>query len=231
MKIKSAVLYLLLFVCMSASSAWGQPMLVDWAFNDSGAIFTYWDTDPVDLPDHFDTSGFDWDTGLGNLNFSFEGEGTYSFIAFFDHEIVEANNNYFNEYGEAHGTPQAGQSWEIDEPGLVFGDIYDNVMDGELDNTNAAPSGLEEDLSLAIGWDFSLLEGESAMLAIILSDSAVTSSFYLSHNDPSESFFLGSSLEVNSSAAPVPEPGTIMLLAVGLLGMALHNRKSLLYNN
>jgi hypothetical protein len=223
MKVKVSVCACFLLF-LTHTPIFGAPLLVEWAFNDNGSVYSQWDTASDALPDHFDTGSFNWDSGLGDLTISFEGAGDYAFIAYFDHEVVEATNTFFDEYGDAHGSQGNGQSWEIDEP--FFGDIYDNVLNGQLDNTNGVPQGWEEDVSIAMGWEFSLLDGESALLSIILSDTVFTSDFYLSHNDPLESFFIGSSLEIHDAAAPVPEPGTIILMACGLLGMALFRRKA-----
>ena len=37
------------------------------------------------------------------------------------------------------------------EPGFLFGDIYTNVINGTLDNTNGVPSALPDDVSFALG--------------------------------------------------------------------------------
>jgi hypothetical protein len=41
-----------------------------------------------------------WNSGLGNLAISFEGAGGHAFVAYFDHEVVEATNTYFDGYGD-----------------------------------------------------------------------------------------------------------------------------------
>ena len=70
-----------------------------------------------------DDSGFDYTTGLGTLELTLNGVGAHSVDLFLDHEIDEPINTFFNEYGMG-GTAVAGQSWEIDEPGALFGDIF-----------------------------------------------------------------------------------------------------------
>ena len=99
-------------------------------FNDNGTLLTASEAGGQTgsyLPAKYNTSQFDWDTGLGTILVSFTAEGAHSFLAFFDHEIVRENNTFFNEYGDIQRVSSTGQSWEIDEPGWLFGDIYDNV--------------------------------------------------------------------------------------------------------
>lgn len=61
------------------------------------------------------------------------------FLVFLDAEIDGSTNTFFNEYGEMIGVAGPGVSWEIDEPGFVFGDIVDHLLAGTLDNANSLP--------------------------------------------------------------------------------------------
>ena len=158
------------------------------------------------------------------------GPGAHDVRLFVDHELSEATTTFFtNEYGATSGTPAAGQSWEIDEPGYVFGDIYYNVLDGTLDNTNALPAGSEDDVSMAIGWAFDIpdlaLGGtEYATVVFDLSDTAPASGFYLAHNDADtqESVYFSSTLAI------VPVPGALLLAGIGsgLVGLLNRRRQS-----
>ena len=89
------------------------------------------------------------------------------------------------------------------------------------------PEGFEDDVSMAIGWDFTLASDETAVIELILSDLMPTNIFYLSHMDPdsNETIYFYSTLEIQSPPAPIPEPGTIMLLATGLFGFFGVRRK------
>jgi hypothetical protein len=58
------------------------------------------------------------------------GSAQMSITAMFDFDIDTSSDTTFNENGALVGTLAAGQSWEIDEPGYVFGDVYDNVLSG-----------------------------------------------------------------------------------------------------
>jgi len=65
--------------------------LYEWAYNQDGTIT--------------DNAPF---SGLGTKSFTVSGAGTHNFIAYFDHEIDELVNTFFNEYGIVHGTAAAG---------------------------------------------------------------------------------------------------------------------------
>lgn len=212
---------------LSSPPVWAAPLLVDWAFNDNGSVFTAADNTTKDLPGNFDISNFDWDTGLGSIVIIYDTPGSYSLISFFDHEIARGSNTFFNEYGEVYGTPKVGQAWEIDEPGLVFGDIYDNVLYGQLDNTKSVPAGLEDDVSMAMGWDFFLQKDETVLITLTLSD-LVPAGFYLAQHDPDGSHYFSSTLTIESTTTPVPEPAGALLFGSALIFLlALRHRNSL----
>ena len=128
---KCLISILILFFAIGIGSArvFAGSLLYDWAFNISGDIYqapaTYSGPDTGQLPTYFDYSEFDWSTGLGTITIDYDpGPGDYYLIAFFDHEIDEEINTYFNEFGLENGPVASGQSWEIDEPGYEFGDNY-----------------------------------------------------------------------------------------------------------
>jgi hypothetical protein len=159
------------FMAFGVSQASATSLLYDWAFNIDGTTYEYF------LGDSMPTSGALDGEGLGTLTWSTNAVGAHSFIAFFDHEIDEPLNTFYNEFGTAAGSPAAGQSWEIDEPSYVFGDIYWNVLDGALDNTNGVPAGFDDDVSMAMGWNFTLAADEIAIIELILADTAPDSGF------------------------------------------------------
>ncbi|MBI4849843.1 MAG: PEP-CTERM sorting domain-containing protein [Nitrospirae bacterium] len=225
MKKYLVMLIALVVIAFSASGAMAATInLFDWAFNVDGA--TYEAANGDSMP----TSGV-LVGGLGTLTWSTSTAASHSIIAFFDHEIDEELNTFYNEYGDTTGTPAAGQSWEIDEPGYVFGDIYNNVLAGSLDNFNGVPSSLPDDVSMALGWDFSLLSGETAAIEFILSDTAPLSGFYLAHIDPNSqaAIYFSSNLDIRGGGpTPVPEPGTLILLGSGMAGLLFFGKKRLL---
>jgi hypothetical protein len=200
-----------------STSAKANIVLYDYAFNFSGAAVV------------LDDGGFDYGSGLGNISLQISGAGPHSFSAFFDHEITDNSNPYDNESGSASGSPLAGQSWEIDEPGYVNGDIYINFLDGLLDNAvgsydygggDSGSTSFPDDVSMAMGWDFSLADGETATIMLMLGTTA-PEGFFLSQTDASssEAIFFSSVLEITSLISPVPVPAAAWLFASGLLGM------------
>lgn len=194
-------------MCGLAGNARADISLFEYALNVDGTVGT---TLPAG-------STFDISSGLGTVQFSFSSPGAHSAFLFVDHELSETVNTFFNEVGSTSGSPASGQSWEIDEPGFVFGDIYDNFLLGALDNT-VGPAG-PEDISMAMGWEFVLAAGQTGVLRFLLSEDE-PSGFYLLHSDPDsgESVYLSGSLSIRTRPDPGIVPEGNAVIAGSMLG-------------
>jgi hypothetical protein len=146
------------------------------------------------LPTTFDNASLEFISGLDINNL-----GTFQivwtngtpntvtgvkFVWFLDADIDRDDNGPSNEYGDLIsnflpiGAPVGAVTftqWEIDEPGFVFGDIYDHALDGALDNLNGVPSAFPDDVSFALLFALGdILPGQSITLTgvVNLTDAA-----------------------------------------------------------
>ena len=193
--------------------------LFDWAFNIDGTLTA----SPGPVPPGVNAAGFDFTTGLGTLGITVAGAGVHRAGTFLDHDIDVDLNLFFNEFGAVSGTPGAGLSWEIDEPGFLFGDIFMNFSAGALDNTNGVPVGSPDDVSMALLWDFILAAGGSATVTFSVSGTAPASGFYLSQTDPDSAatIYMTTGLSITAQSPPgVSAASSLVLLAAGLTGVA-----------
>jgi hypothetical protein len=154
----------------------GQPALFEWGINKDTVITGT--GDPLPAGSVFDTA-----TGLGNVKLTFTGAGLHSGILYVDHELSEAVNTFFNELGAVIGSPRPGQNWEIDEPGFSSdpGDIFDNFLADTLDNSIGKAG--EDDVSMAMGFSFSLGPDETGLVQFLLRNCAWLR-IPLQHSDP-----------------------------------------------
>ena len=221
MKKRLLFVVVMLLACGSyAAPAFADLALYDWAVNIDGVVSafpSYAAQDPFLA--EMDVVGFDAVTGLGTIRVTISAPGDHFVGLFVDHEIDQVVNTYYNETGATVGTPAAGQTWEIDEPGWFNGDIYENLqlsdatgssLDNGIGTSIHGATTFPEDVSMAMGWRFSVASGLPAIVEFSLSDVAPLGGFYLRQNDPD------SDASVYFSSTVVPLPGAVLLGALGL---------------
>jgi hypothetical protein len=249
MRITAVCLSLLVvaLVLQPGARAGTTDVLEDWIFNVNGTS-----TEGATSISGLNTGAFNFTTGEGTLTFSYSPgvAGSYFFDAWFDNEL---NAPFFNEYAATSGTPVAGQSWEIGDAQLYYNysgplpapantDVGDDTIGNTLSNTNGLPgnatnyndnclgSNCNGDVSMAMGFAFTLTAGETETVTLNLSETAPTSGFYLQQihpvdgNTPSQLnlYFSGSAVSsTGPPPPPTPEPGTWLLVSSVVGGFAL----------
>jgi len=158
------------------------------------------------LPSGVSGAGFESATGLGSVVINFRSPGPHSVALFVDHEIDQATNTFFNEFGARSGVPTPGLTWEIDEPGYRFGNLFTNFLAGRLDNSNGVSSVTRNDVAMALAWNFTLGPNQTALVRMILSETTPTNSFYLSQTDPQSqrTIYFSSTLEISAGDTEPP---------------------------
>lgn len=176
---------------------------------------------------------------LGSIGVTYTNTGATTLanarlIAFVDLDIDRNANGFANEYGSfislatPPGAPAgaiAANSWEIDEPGFLFGNIVANSIAGVLDHFNAVPNSAPDDVSFALQFPLGDLAAGQLFSAQLRLDNGNIGG--LQQVDPSS----GTTIYLNGFAAKaavlptppvvpptpeIPSPSSLPLLMLGL---------------
>lgn len=238
----------------------GVISLDSWGLNIGGSTVS----SVADLPGNVVFSDDFFVNGTGTVSISFGSDipADYSVAMFFDHEIMQEDNTFFNEYSAVVGTlVDSRLSYEIDEPGYgIYEDGYEPIGDSDVDAEHLVYMGdiydnfsnfpvygldnklfydwytdtylldfekpISDDVSMAMGWNFSLNGNETAVLEYTVSTVVPTSGFYLAqldHNSPEIGIYFQSRL--NITPVGVPEPNVLSLFGIGFVSLCFLSRK------
>lgn len=214
------VFFTILFVAFGISTASATAVLYDWSIDVDGTVYEIFPN--IYLPptmggeisgvSGFSMSdpggyGFDVPNAIGSVEVTFNPgtPGLYNIDSFFDVEIDEWDNSYFNESGAVVGSPATGQYGSIDDD---FGDI-----------------------AWIMGWDFTLAAGQWAVVTFNIT-STPPSGFYLTQNDPEtgtpgidyspdQTYYLSSNLSIQGGGTSIPDAGILLLLSTALGGLGV----------
>jgi hypothetical protein len=173
--------------------------------------------------------------GLGTLEWTFVNTTNHVMsdvhvFGFVDADLDRSLNTFFNEYGSfislvpPSGTPggaTGASSWEIDEPGFLYGDVLTHLVAGSLDDSNAVPSGSPDDVALALGFNVGdLRPGDTVRLLLQLSVAPIGGLRQTDAHSASSFYLNGYAV----TSAPVPEPATAELLLLGVAATRVARR-------
>lgn len=156
------------------------------------------------------------------------------FFVFVDAEIDVPTNDYFNEYASVFGALGGGEGdsdvdhFEVDEPGYVFGDIFENLRLGELDNSNAITDAFPDDVGMAIGFDLGDVGlGSEILVSVMLSeDGDRLGSFSILHSDSDVASTDTLNFSGSASVTSVPEPSSLLLVGIACISSLVSRRRS-----
>lgn len=176
--------------------------LADFGVNVDGNF-----VDPPGVTNYLD------DNGLGSVfvrvDSTLDITSQFFVLGYFDYDLGDF---YDDDGGVEIGSPGSGQSWEIDEPGFTTGNLLSNFQGGFLDGTNG--NLFPDDVAMGLGWTFDVDPGKYATIWFHTSLVQPQSRFFLAQYDVASQqvVYLWSTLKV-------PEPGSLALLSLGLLGI------------
>ncbi len=174
-------------------------------------------------PPTADLSAFSYTTGLGSISFTFTGSGDHYVAGFFDYQYVEVGVSNGIDDEEAYwGSVPAGWTGKSNDP-WNFVDpsnpppIYDQftAFDATHPFDNWAWSTPGHDVAVAYGVAFTLAGGETRTVIFGVTD-VRPASYFLRQVDEASGSVLYFTTEDVGGQPTIPEPSTLVLLALGL---------------
>jgi hypothetical protein len=203
--------------------------------HDSSGLIAQFD---VTSNNYFTTLGSN-NTGTFGWTFANAGGTTLHdvrFFAFLDADIDREVNTFFNEYGEfislspPPGSPPlaiAASSWEINEPGFLFGDILNNLLSGTLANSNSVPSSAPDDVALALGFSVGTVAAGQTITGILQVSLSEIGGLHQIDTASDYRFYVNGYAQVTETTADVvPEPATLGLTAFALVVLSRGRRRT-----
>lgn len=171
-------------------------------------------------------------SGLGSFQRTYTGAGSYNILSLIDNELDSDYTGYDPEFGGAAGTAASGFYARIDDPYA----LVEGFLNGD---TETSFSTSPADVAVVMGWQFTLLAGQQAVLNFSVTDTMNAGGHYLFHYDavylepdfelatfPFESIFYTSSLEIGDIVnPPIPEPSTFVLFGTALVVTGIYARR------
>jgi hypothetical protein len=200
---------IIMLLGITSSIAFAGIVTNEYAFNVDGTVYDVPYGDPI--PGNISLGTF---PNLGDISLTINGQGDHFVLGFFDFDLFDQAPYFIDETGTANGTPDAKQSYEIGDP---FGGIYTDFKVNLLTGTIPADPW---DVSMAMGWNFSLNQDQTAEIIFHVSDAppADPNMFYLLQTDAqtNDVVYLSSELDITTNPVGVPEPSMLVLMLLGV---------------
>lgn len=183
--------------------------LPDWCFNQNGDISASCNGAGA-APAGFDATFSP--NNLGTATFTLN-PGEYVAV-WLDYDVNFATDGSFQDQGSVVGSLPAGWSYELDDPSTnIFSDFASNAL---TNMNNVAVGSGAPNVCCDVSWALAI-SGVAAPTPVkfLISDVAPATGFYLQQNNINTGEAIYLSATVGSMNGTVPEPSTLLLVAVG----------------
>jgi hypothetical protein len=159
--------------------------------------------------------------------------GHYNIFGIFNYDI---DGTGLNQYATALGSLSVGQVYSVNVEGSggASGTLFNQGVNGTLNNTNAC-ANLGDCTDVAVGLGYTNVDvpaGSTGTVIFTAGSTPPASGFFVNQSNGSSSINLSSNVQINGGLnvliAPIPEPGAMGLMSIGLgaLLFAARRRRS-----